>query len=345
MAHAGSLVRTLRWPRAGAVLAVVLLATSFSSEAMAQSTADKAAAETLFQEARELMAARKFADACRKLEASYKLDPAVGTALNLGDCFEQDRRTASAWGAFREAEDLARRTGDAAREAEAKRRSSALESKLVRLRIDVPRQSRVQGLVVRRDGTVVDPAMFASEVPVDPGRHVVEATAPGRKRWHLEVGVSEGGESGEVIVPVLRPVVEDSPLDLPPAAAPATPAPVQQNGLGAQRWVALGTGAIGLVGFGTATFFWMKSRSTWSDAVDRCPAFRCPNPDDVSLESKARDQAGIATVTALAGLGAVTAGMVLWVTAPRQASQKVEKPGPVVAVSPWGSGISVRGTY
>jgi len=344
MAHAGSLARSLRLPRAGAALSVALLALAFAPAAGAQSTTDKAAAETLFQEARDLMGARKFADACRKLEASYKLDPAVGTALNLGDCFEQDKRSASAWGAFREAEDLARRSGDVAREAEARRRSSALESKLVRLRIDVPKQSRVQGLVVRRDGFVVDPAMFASQVPVDPGKHVVEATAPGRRRWHLEVSVSEGGESGEVIVPVLRPLVDEAPLELPPTPS-AAPAPEEQKGLGAQRWAALGAGALGVVGFGTATVFWMKSRSTWSDAVDRCPAFQCSNPNDVTLESQARDQAGIATVTALAGLGAVTAGMVLWVTAPSRTTVKRETPAPTVAISPWGSGISVRGTY
>lgn len=322
---------------------MTFLALAFAPDASAQLPADKAAAETLFQEARDLMGAHKFAEACRKLEASYKLDPAVGTALNLGDCFEQDKRSASAWGAFREAQDLARRTGDVAREAEAMRRSASLESKLVRLRIDVPKQSRVQGLVVRRDGIVVDPAMFASEVPVDPGKHVVEATAPGRRRWHLEVGVSEGGESGEVIVPVLRPLDDAPPLDIP-SAPPRTSVLVEQKGLGAQRWVALGAGAVGFVGFGTATYFWMKSRSTWSDAVDRCPAFQCPNPHDVSLESEARDQAGIATVAALAGLGAVTAGMVLWVTAPSR-TVKRDTPAPTVAVSPWGSGISVRGTY
>ena len=344
MATEGSPLRSARIARSATAFAVLLILLAASPDASAQSTADKAVAESLFREARDLMAAHKYSEACRKFEASHKLDPAAGTALNLGDCFEQDGRTASAWGAFREAEDLARRTGDPAREVEARRRHGALESKLVRLRIDVPGQSRVQGLVVRRDGIVVDPAMFGSEVPVDPGKHVVEAVAPGRKRWHLEVGVNPGGESGEVLVPVLRPVVESTGLD--PSAFPVAPGPAREpssTGLGAQRWIAIGAGVAGLLSFGTATVYWMKARSTWSDAVDRCPAYTCRDPNDVALESEARDQSGIATVTALTGLGLVGVGTLLWATAPARATQR--ETAPAVSLSSWGTGLSVRGTY
>src|SRR3954452_11357283 len=90
------------------------------------SSADKAAAEGLFSDARRLMAAGNFREACPKLEASQRLDPPGGPVLNLADCYEQSGRTASAWMEFREAASAAREIGSADREAEARRRASAL---------------------------------------------------------------------------------------------------------------------------------------------------------------------------------------------------------------------------
>jgi tetratricopeptide (TPR) repeat protein len=67
------------------------------------SLADKAAAQTLFDEGRKLMAKGMFADACPKLAESQKLDPGVGTQFNLSDCYEKMGQTASAWAGFLEA--------------------------------------------------------------------------------------------------------------------------------------------------------------------------------------------------------------------------------------------------
>src|SRR6185369_4715015 len=91
------------------------------------SSSDKAAAEALFDEGRRLAQAGKFAEGCPKLEASQKLDPALGTLLNLADCNEKLGKTASAWAQYREATSLARAAGSAEREKFASDRSKALE--------------------------------------------------------------------------------------------------------------------------------------------------------------------------------------------------------------------------
>jgi hypothetical protein len=65
-----------------------VLATAFLSApliAFADPTPeDKAAATTLFKQGRELMEAKRWSEACRKLEESQRLDPGGGTLLNVG---------------------------------------------------------------------------------------------------------------------------------------------------------------------------------------------------------------------------------------------------------------------
>src|SRR5262245_65102433 len=113
---------------------VLCAATALPAESKA---ADKTTAEALFAEGRRLMAAGKYARACPKLEASQKLDPGVGTLLNLADCYEKNGQTASAWAQFVEAASEARRLGDARREQAANARADALEPRLGRLTIAV----------------------------------------------------------------------------------------------------------------------------------------------------------------------------------------------------------------
>src|SRR6186713_2867899 len=117
-------------------IAFTAAALGFASPAFA---GDKVAAESLFADGRRLLAQGKFAEACPKFAESQRLDPAIGTLLNLADCYEKVGRTASAWAAFREAAALSHHGGDAKREAVAKERAAALEAQLSTLAIAVPR--------------------------------------------------------------------------------------------------------------------------------------------------------------------------------------------------------------
>src|SRR5579883_3437679 len=96
---------------------------------------DAAAAEQLFDEAKQLIASGHYAEACPKLEQSQKLDAGLGTQFHLADCFQHLGRTATAWALFREVASEARASGQTARGRVAKDRADALEPFLSKLAI------------------------------------------------------------------------------------------------------------------------------------------------------------------------------------------------------------------
>ncbi|HEX8793092.1 MAG TPA: hypothetical protein VF765_19240, partial [Polyangiaceae bacterium] len=91
---------------------------------------DRAAAQLLFDQGKELMAAGKTADACPKFEASAQLSHTPGVRLNLVDCWAAIGRTASAWAMAAEAIDLAERQGDQVAATAARQRHEALQKQL-----------------------------------------------------------------------------------------------------------------------------------------------------------------------------------------------------------------------
>src|SRR5262245_57607372 len=107
----------------------------YAQAGWAQDGMTKATAEALFADGRRLMITGEYASACPKFAASQKLDPAVGTELNLADCYEKLGRTASAWAEFRSAASAAHTVGSKDREQLATDRAKALETKLSYLTI------------------------------------------------------------------------------------------------------------------------------------------------------------------------------------------------------------------
>jgi hypothetical protein len=176
--------------------------------------ADEAGARVLFSEARKLAAAGDYAAACPKFEDSYRLDPGIGTNFNLADCYEHSGRIASAWARFLDVAAATKAAGQTDRERVARARADALEPKLARMTLQV--DAKAPGVSVVRDGVEVGAAAWRVAVPVDPGPHVIEASAPGRLAWSTTVAVKEGPDAVTVVVPDLAqaPVLE-------PAASPA----------------------------------------------------------------------------------------------------------------------------
>ncbi|MCC6557161.1 MAG: hypothetical protein IT372_29765, partial [Polyangiaceae bacterium] len=298
--------------RGAATLAIAVAILRHPGALAASGPGDEAMAEALFREARALMDAGHADQACPKLLESSRLDPAAGTLLNLGDCYEQTGRTASAWGAFMQAEALARGRGDEVRRQEALRRARMLEPKLSRLTIVVPEARRSPGLSVRRNGEVIGEALWGSALPVDPGRYTVEATAAGRARWSGSVEVGAGGDAATLVVPALAP----SP-PTPPPRSERRPAPVA-GGWSAQRTAGVVVGGAGAVGLIVGAAFGARAIGKNGDLEKRCPTGdpRVCDATGVELHDEAVMAANVSNVAFAIGGAAVGAGVVLFITAP-----------------------------
>ncbi len=324
------------------LVGMVLVATLVPSTVQAAS-GDKAAAEALFTEGRRLMEAGRYPEACPKFEASQRLDPGVGTMLNLAECYEKTGRTASAWAEFREVISAAKAAESRDREDLARTRASALEGKLSRLTIALsPEASATQSLEVRRDGAVVDPAELGSAIPVDPGKHVIEVNAPGKQKWFTSVELAKDGAQTSITIPALAAAPGSSNGTTPPGDTAATgTSQTADTGTGkaSRKPLAMVIGGVGVVGLGVGGFFGLRALSKKSDAKDLCHPY--PTGCEAganSLESDAKSAATLSTVAFAVGGVALATGIVLFVTAGSDT-----KPSTALVVGP--SSLALKGKF
>jgi hypothetical protein len=300
------------------VLGLALVAVG--SPARAQGNSASAAAQSLFEEAKRLMAANRHAEACPKLEESQQLDPGSGTLINLADCYEHVGKLASAFRAFKAAEVGARTVGNAPREQAARDRAAALEPRLPRLEVRVP-AAPAPGLEIRSDGVLLSQAQWGVPLPVDPGAHRVQASAPGRQSWETQVRAAANAPPVVVSVPELSAAGSEAGEAVGPVAPPSAEQPSQSPGLGTQRTLAIAAGGVGVVGVVIGSIYGLKSASKHDEADPYCDdAWDCTNQDAFDAAEDARAAGNVSTVAfALGGVG-LAAGAVLWFTAPSQES-------------------------
>ena len=299
------------------------LSLTSSARALAAGAHNQPAAEALFDEGRSLAAKGDFAKACPKFEASQQLDPGLGTLLNLAECNEKLGKTATAWAEYREAIPIARASGSKVRQDLATQRAAALELRLSTLTIRAPSAAADSAaLEIRRDGIAVQPAELGSAIPVDPGLHTIEASAPGKQKWSSTFEVSGDSSKLTVDVPALAP--SDTKATAPTPAVPAAAAPTPAHAGSSQRTIAVAVAAVGVVGLGLGTIFGLQASSTWSQAKAHCSSY--PNgcdPRGIDLQSSASSKATVSTVAFIAGGVALGVGAVLWFTADAGRSESV----------------------
>ena len=169
------------------------------------------------------------------------------------------------------------------------------------------------------DGQVVPVAALGLKRPVDPGTHTVRAEAQGFAPAETTFQVAEGGnaEAKLKLEPGGEPVAV-APTDQPAANNPnqASSASVDTQSAPHKTLaiVALGVGGAGLVVGGITGLIAMGKKG---DLDDRCPNGVCPADAQGDVDSY-KTMGTISTIGFVVGVVGVGAGVVLWLTAPKE---------------------------
>jgi hypothetical protein len=259
-------------------------------------------AEQLFVEGKALMQEQRYELACAKLQASYDLDhTATGTLLNLALCHEIVGKSATAWTEFRQvsAESAGRREDRVklAREHEAK-----LFPILSRIRIFVPPDARVDGLALRLDKSPpIAAASWGTELPVDPGNHTVEATAPGKLPRVVDFVVGKASDRQTIAVEPLA----DAPIE-PAGPEDATAARERDRlaSLRGRRVVGFTLGGVGLAAAGIGLAFGLVASNKNKEVAVNCPKDFCADG-----AAQARAESSLSSAKTFATLSNITVGV------------------------------------
>jgi len=284
----------------------------------------------MFDAGDTLMASGHIHEACPKYAESYRLDPRLGALLHWADCLEQDGKLASAYAAFRDAVELAERSGDR-RSDFAVARVRSLEPRLSRVVIEAPNGGLPKNATIQLDSLSIVASGLGVGIAVDPGEHTVRASAPGFEPFTSSLLSSDAGQVQRVTIPTLRRLVPAAPLPAPgarsslasgPADRPviAPPTPAAERADRSQKWLGASVGGAGIAALGVGAFFFSRMLGKLDQRDELCPRDPCPTNTDRdrvrSLEGEARSAEAWALGLSIGGAIAVVAGTVLYFRSP-----------------------------
>jgi hypothetical protein len=341
-------MRIARSPRAFAAVLCCALS-SPAGPVHAQNADPVEEARANFQRALELEQARDYAGALKLFRqvGQVKLTPQV--RYHIAACEENLGKMVAALGGY----ELALKHGQgmpAGFLAEVQQSIDYLKQRIPT--VIVSRGEGAQAAAIELDGVQLGSKSIGIEVPLDPGPHVLRATAPGYQDFQETINVSEGDREEVTIDLVLLPKAVAPPPPPPKVEPEAGPV----KGYGALPFIVGGSGlvvaAVGGVLLGV-------SQGQASQAVDLCNnSTDCTGVDGDtwqearSLYDSARTTEAIGWVGIGVGVTAVAVGTVLYVLDPGRKSEqarvrKSEQAGMrVVPAAPGASaGLSFVGRF
>jgi hypothetical protein len=282
------------------------------------------AARSLGQEGVKLADANYCQEAVDSLARAEKIFHAPTTLGRLGECqvmlgklvegtenlnrVSREALAPNAPAAFTQAQERARRVL-----AEAK-------PKIAKLKIAVAAPPDAK-LSVTVDGVPVPLANLNTNRPIDPGEHVVEATAPGFLKATAKVKLAEAGvdsialtleadpnapKAAPVVAPVpaapVAPAAQSQP-NQPPSNADTTP---HDNRVPA--YIAFGVGAVGL---GVGAVFGILALGKKSDLDSACKDKVCPSAAQQDTIDSGKKLGAVSTVGFVVGIAGAGVGGVL----------------------------------
>lgn len=327
--------------RAGALRLCTFVALLAWTSRSAHAQSEAALAESLFEEGRRLMESGDFGPACSKLAESHRLDPALGTLLNLALCNERAGKTATAWAQFREAQAMAVQRNDTRAEF-AGEHIRNLEPTLSRITIVVPEAARLPDLVIELSGVAISAAAWGTPVPIDPGEHVLAAKAPSRMTWTTRVTVGSEPDGARVEIPVLGPTAEAPPTETQaPRVTPVRRDRSEGTPVRSRPLTGYVIGGVGVVALIVGGYYGVRALETNADAKAECPTDDSCTPEGEQSSKDAVRDARISTAAIGLGLVGVGVGAYLVVTSSKARPASVLSP----SLSPNGGGVRWSGVF
>jgi hypothetical protein len=319
-----------------AIAALVALAPGVvADDAQAQDQAALAKARQQFQQAIAAQAAGNWAGALSLLRevAAVRMTPQVRYNIALSE--ENLGQLVAALGNYELAATSAKETNATDVERVVAARLEPLRARIPKLVVERTESARLATISV--DGVQLGSSMIGKELPLDPGAHVVEATARGHKPF------SETFDIEEKELKTLQVVLVPLTAEVEPAEAGKAQAPIDQGPERSPSVLPYVVGGVGVASLAASGIFYMLRGSTMSDLDSVCG----PNRDDCPADSEATFDKGktyttLSNVTLGLGIVGVGAGVVLYLT---DSGPSTEPAGATIGVSPSGPNASMGATF
>lgn len=272
---------------------------------------------------KKVEAEKKATEACEKFGDAIKLDPtAAGTMLNLGLCNEKLTKFKTALYWFRKAQFRATETKLPDHEKAAREHTTDLATKVATVTIAFS-EPPPPNAKVKIDGEEIKPDDYG-HAEVDPGSHVLDAGAPGKKIVHEEFTVE--GKGGQTMT--IAFVAGENSI-------------IVDRGRGRRRtalYLAIGGGV--LWGASAVVSGWAKSKYNSANAI----FVITQSPEDASKVNHYKDIARYyGTGLFVAGAVAIGVGAMLYFTAPQR--ERVDQTVFVPTIGPDQLGFAASGSF
>jgi hypothetical protein len=189
---------------------------------------------------------------------------------------------------------------------------ATLEPKIPKLTITRGDGAKVAS--VELDGRALGGASVGAPMSVNPGPHVIKASAPGREPIQVEMTVAEREtKQVELVLPPAPEGAAAGGLGSGASAGDAAPA-----GPSAMKVAGFVTAGAGVVGLGISGVFFLMRQGAISDLDDQCgpDGTQCPADAQATFDN-GQTYSTVATATFIGGLGALALGTVLILAAPK----------------------------
>jgi tetratricopeptide (TPR) repeat protein len=289
----------------------ILIVLAVSSLAYA---GDKEKADSLFKQGKKLMGEKKYEQACDSFEQSQKLDPGIGTELNIARCYEEWGKTAHASAAYKSALKMAKDANDS-RADKIDGLINQLEPSVPHLTMHIPKDADASS--VRIDGAPIDD--ITAPIPLDPGPHKVEYTTSTGGKKSKTLPIEKGGSYDANLIDLPTKGGEQVVKQPPPPPPPPHVEPTSDPGKN-YRIAAYAVGGAGVVAIGVSSYLTLSAKSSYNDALKKDCAGMTNMCNDAGLTAThdARHKANIATIVFSVGLAAVGGGVALYLLRPHE---------------------------